>query len=94
MKPHMFIFLDIFNFFHFFSSPFIPYSSDDFVVINQTMLLDTSTPRLSFLLIKGGQLIFDRKDGIHLQVHLFFFKDADSEIRLTILLKVSPLVKE
>ena len=38
----------------------------DFVVINQTMLLDQSTPTLSMLLIKGGQLMFDQKDGIHL----------------------------
>ena len=32
----------------------------------QTMLLDMDTPVLSFLLIKGGTFIFDRKD-IHLQ---------------------------
>ena len=32
----------------------------------QTMLLDTDTPVLSVLLIKGGTFIFDRKD-IHLQ---------------------------
>ena len=32
----------------------------------QTMLLDIDTPVLSMLLIKGGDLIFDRKD-IHLQ---------------------------
>ena len=40
----------------------------DFVVISegQTMLLDMNTPVLSMLLIKGGNLIFDRKD-VHLQ---------------------------
>lgn len=40
----------------------------DFVVIKkgQTMLLDEDTEVLSFLLIKGGTFIFDRKD-IHLQ---------------------------
>ena len=51
------------------------------MVINQTMLLDTSTPRLSFLLIKGGQLIFDRKDGLHLQV-LFTFVQSGVDLKL------------
>jgi len=32
----------------------------------QTMLLDNDTEVLSFLLVKGGTLLFDRKD-IHLQ---------------------------
>lgn len=46
------------------------------MVINQTMLLDTSTPILSFLLIKGGQLIFDRKEGIHLQAEHILITDG------------------
>ena len=32
----------------------------------QTMLLDMTTPILKMLLINGGTLMFDRKDGIHL----------------------------
>jgi len=47
----------------------------DFVVINQTMLLDVSTPTLSFLLIKGGTLMFDRKDGIHLNAEHILISD-------------------
>ena len=37
----------------------------DFVVIpkGQTLLLDTKTPILSYILIKGGELIFDREKG-------------------------------
>ena len=34
----------------------------DFVVINQSVLLDTDTPRLKMILIHGGELIFDDKD--------------------------------
>ena len=43
-------------------------SSGDFVVIGegQTMLLDMDTPKLKFLLIKGGTFIFDNKD---IQLH-------------------------
>ena len=42
--------------------------SGDFVVIGegQTMLLDMDTPKLKFLLIKGGTFIFDNKD---IQLH-------------------------
>ena len=42
----------------------------EFIVITegQTILLDTSTPVLKFLLIDGGKLIFDREaDGLNLQ---------------------------
>ncbi|XP_066933159.1 fibrocystin-L-like [Clytia hemisphaerica] len=62
---------DHFEYIDVWSSPFTwggndPPVEGDFVVINQTMLLDQSTPILSMLLIKGGQLMFDRKNDIHL----------------------------
>ena len=41
----------------------------DFVVINRTVVLDTKTPILKLLLIKGGELIFDR-DGEDNQIEL------------------------
>ena len=43
---------------------------DEFIVITagQTILLDTSTPILAFLLIDGGKLMYDREaDGLDLQ---------------------------
>ena len=43
---------------------------DEFIVITagQTILLDTSTPILAFLLIDGGKLMYDREaDGLNLQ---------------------------
>ena len=51
----------------------------DFVVIKkgQTMLLDTDTPVLSMLLIKGGHLIFDRKD-VHLQAERILITEGGS----------------
>jgi len=41
----------------------------DFIVIeeNQTILLDTDTPVLAMLLVKGGHVVFDDTKDIHLQ---------------------------
>ena len=52
------------------------YFSGDFVGIEkgQTMLLDVDTPVLSFLLVKGGTFIFDRKD-LHLQSEFIFITE-------------------
>lgn len=49
----------------------------EFVVIpaGQTLLLDISTPILSFLLIQGGQLIFDERD-IELQANNIMITDG------------------
>ena len=40
-----------------------------------TLLLDTDTPVLSFLLIQGGQLIFDEQD-IELQANIIMITDG------------------
>ena len=54
-----------------------PPEAGEFVVIpaGQTLLLDTDTPILSFLLIQGGQLIFDEKD-IELQSNIIMITDG------------------
>ena len=40
-----------------------------------TLLLDTDTPVLGFLLIQGGQLIFDEQD-IELQANIIMITDG------------------
>ena len=54
-----------------------PPAAGEFVVIpaGMTLLLDTDTPVLSFLLIQGGQLIFDEKD-IELQANIIMITDG------------------
>ena len=49
----------------------------EFVIIpaGQTLLLDTDTPILSFLLIQGGELIFDEQD-IELQANIIMITDG------------------
>ena len=49
----------------------------DFVVIprGQILLVDTDMPVLSFLLIQGGQLIFDERD-IELQANVIMITDG------------------
>ncbi|CBY18098.1 unnamed protein product [Oikopleura dioica] len=43
---------------------------------NQTVLLDESTPLLKVLLIQGGTLVWDRKDGIKLRAEYVLITDG------------------
>ena len=71
-----FFYIDVWSSVYTWGGESLP-AAGEFVVIpaGQTLLLDTDTPVLSFLLIQGGQLIFDEKD-VELQANIIMITDG------------------